>query len=239
MSADLKRKYDAAFYANQKEGSRASAEIVLAAVLPLIGGARSAIDIGCGAGGWLKTFAEMTPGADIYGVDHPAAPKSEMFIDPAQFEGRDLSAPFDLGRKFDLAMSLEVAEHISPEKADVFLDNLARHADVVLFSAAIPRQGGTGHVNEQWPDYWAAKMAARGFALHDVVRPLIWNSDAAAFWYKQNALLFVRGEKRLAVDGLEDWKGRAVVHPGGWMKKTEPLQSQLARVLSGRKPANA
>lgn len=239
MSADLERKYDAAFYANQKEGSRASAEIVLAALLPLIGGARSAVDIGCGAGGWLKTFAGMIPGADIFGVDHPAAPKSEMFIDPAQFEGRDLSVPFDLGRRFDLAISLEVAEHIAPERADVFLDNLARHADVILFSAAIPRQGGTGHVNEQWPDYWAAKMAARGFALHDVVRPLIWNSEDAAFWYKQNALLFVREGRDLDFSGLDDWGGRAMVHPGGWMKKTEPLKSQFARVLAGRKPANA
>lgn len=240
MSGDLKRKYDAAFYANQKAGSRNSAEIVLALLSPMLGGAGSALDVGCGAGGWLKAFSDLQPGADICGVDHPDAPRSEMFIDPARFIGRDLSAPFDLGRKFDLAISLEVAEHIAEQNAPAFIDNLTRHADVIVFSAAIPRQGGTGHVNEQWPQYWAGLMATRGYRLHDVIRPLIWNDDRIAFWYRQNMLVFVSDARSdRAFDGLEDWGGRAMVHPGCWFKKTEPVASQIARVLTGRKPPGA
>ena len=239
MSDDLSKKYDAKFYANQKAGSLKSAETVLGHVLPIIGTPRSVIDIGCGAGGWLRTLSEIVDDLDIFGVDHPGAPTSEMFIDPANFEGRDLSATMTFDRKFDLAISLEVAEHIDPQQADIFVDNLMRHADTILFSAAIPRQGGTGHVNEQWPQYWIEKMSKRGFGLCDVVRPLIWNEDDVASWYKQNLLLFASDRAAMSVAGLEDWGGRAMVHPGAWIKKTEPIGSQIRRVLKGERPSEA
>lgn len=233
----LKAKYDEAFYENQKNKSRESALCVLRAVAPALGEVRSIIDIGCGAGGWLAATTEIFPDVDVMGVDHPDVPRETLFIDAARFEGRDLSAPIDLARKFDLAISLEVAEHIAPENADLFIENLTRHADIILFSAALPRQGGTGHVNEQWPDYWTEKFAARGFDRHDIVRPLIWDAPEAAFWYKQNAMIYARnGVAR--TDGFVDWGGRALVHPDCWMKKTEPLPSKLARLMRGEKPAN-
>lgn len=236
MPEQLKKNYDAAFYANQKAGSLKSAEIVLGALKAVLGKVESAVDIGCGAGGWLKTLETVFPGAEIFGVDHPDAPASEMFIAPDSFSGRDLSAPIDLARQFDLVISLEVAEHIDPAKADIFVDTLTRHGDRILFSAATPRQGGTGHVNEQWPSYWAEKFADRGFKRVDIIRPLIWDEDDVASWYKQNMILYVRDGAPLNAEGLEDWGGRAVIHPGLWIRKTEPLSEQVARLLQGRKP---
>lgn len=56
-------------------------------------------------------------------------------------------------RRFDLAMTIEVAEHLTPVRADSFVEDLTRLSDVVLFSAAIPAQGGINHVNEQWQSY--------------------------------------------------------------------------------------
>ena len=238
MSTDLKSSYDAAFYANQKAGSLTSAAIVLERLKPALGAVRSALDVGCGAGGWLKAAGDAFPGLDVFGVDHPDVPKSEMFIPTENFRGADLSAPIDLERRFDLVISLEVAEHIAPDRAEAFIDTLARHGDRILFSAAIPRQGGTGHVNEQWPDYWAKLFDARGFEAFDIVRPMIWYEDAVASWYKQNVILYARGDARPARDGHEDWGARAMVHPGSWIRGTEPLASKISRALRGEKPSH-
>src|SRR5690606_35475831 len=114
-----------------------------------------------------------------------------------RFRRTDLGTPISESSRFDLSISLEVAEHLPESRADVFVDNLTRLSDAVLFSAAIPGQGGTGHVNEQWPTYWIERFAARGFRLADVVRPAIWEDDRMPYWYRQNTLLFVK-ESRLA-----------------------------------------
>ena len=234
----LKNQYNAAFYQNQKLGSIKSANKVLSALQPVIGDVSSVIDIGCGAGGWLRTAGEIYPQARLLGVDHPDVPKGEMFIEPSQFRGHDLSQPLNVDERFDLAISLEVAEHISPDHSEVFVDNLARHADKIIFSAALPRQGGTGHVNEQWPDYWTAKWKSLGFELLDIIRPVIWDDPDVAFWYKQNAMLFVREGVKISRGDLACWGGRAMVHPDCWMKKTEPFGDKVLRVVRGEKPAH-
>ncbi|MEM9168281.1 MAG: class I SAM-dependent methyltransferase [Pseudomonadota bacterium] len=237
-SQRLAKTYDAAFYANQMAGSLASAEITLRKLAPLMPDVRSVLDVGCGAGGWLKAAAVVFGGADVHGVDHPGAANGQTYLNPAEFSGVDLAQAFDLHRRFDLVISLEVAEHIAPERADVFVDNLTTHGPLVLFSAAAPRQGGTGHVNERWPSYWTEKFAAQGFRRHDVVRPLIWDEDAVASWYKQNAMLYVREDVDEFGADVDDWGGRALVHPGQWMRATEPWGRKIARALTGRKPSH-
>ena len=92
--------------------------------------------------------------------------------------------------RFDLAISLEVAEHLPQTHAAAFVGELTRLAPAVLFSAAIPGQGGLNHVNEQWPDYWAALFEAQGFQPIDTLRWRIWGDDQITWWYKQNLLLF-------------------------------------------------
>ena len=71
---------------------------------------------------------------------------------------------------------LEVAEHIPPECADIFVESLTWGlAPVIMFSAAVPGQGGTLHLNEQWPAYWASKFAQHGYVLIDCLRPQLWD----------------------------------------------------------------
>jgi 2-polyprenyl-3-methyl-5-hydroxy-6-metoxy-1,4-benzoquinol methylase len=65
-----------------------------------------------------------------------------------------LIQPLDLEKEFDLVVSLEVAEHLPASAADQFVNTLVKHGKKILFSAAIPGQGGQDHLNEQWPDYW-------------------------------------------------------------------------------------
>jgi hypothetical protein len=94
-------------------------------------------------------------------------------------------------------MSLEVAEHISAASADIFVRNLTELSDLIVFSAAIPGQGGTFHVNEQWPEYWAEKFKRAGYVVVDCMRKEIWHNEQINFWYRQNILVFV-SEKILA-----------------------------------------
>ena len=183
--------YDWNFYKNRDEATRHSAHTILSLVLDGAPPIASAVDIGCGVGTWLSVLHERGV-HDIQGIDGPWVQKELLKIPPGRFASCDLSQPIDMPRRFDLAISLEVAEHLPESKADSFVDALTGLADIVLFSAAIPGQGGTTHVNEQWQNYWAEKFSARGYEVHDIVRPAVWDDDRIPVWYRQNTLLFAK-----------------------------------------------
>jgi hypothetical protein len=107
-----------------------------------------------------------------------------------RFRSFDLTKPFDLGCMFDLAISLEVAEHLPADCAQVFVESLTRLAPVVLFSAAIPFQNGAHHINEQWPDEWAGLFKDRSYLPVDFIRKRVWGNDSVEWYYAQNTLLF-------------------------------------------------
>ena len=96
-------------------------------------------------------------------------------------------------------------------------------SDLVLFSAAIPGQGGTNHVNEQWPEYWAAMFANNSFVCFDVLRPCLWSREKCKWWYIQNALLFAKRDTKAS--GIAARLGPPVASP---MPLVHP------RMLSGR-----
>jgi cyclopropane fatty-acyl-phospholipid synthase-like methyltransferase len=161
--------YSEGFYSVQQEGSRRSAEIVLPIVLELLK-PTSVIDVGCGVGAWTRVLEAHV--LDVVGVDGdwvPADSRSSSFV------ARDLEQSLSVDRTFDLAICMEVAEHLSPAVAERFISDLARLAPAVLFSAAIPQQGGTQHRNEQWQSYWAELFQRHGFWPHDVIRPRVWS----------------------------------------------------------------
>jgi len=177
---------------------------------------RSVLDVGCGLGSWLAAARDAL-GAEVLGVDGPWTNLDLLRIDRARFQVADLEKPLSLGRSFDLAISVEVGEHLPAEAAPVLVASLTQHAPVVLFSAAIPGQGGISHVNEQWPAYWATRFAEHGFGCFDVLRPLLWERSDVDWWYKQNLLLFVH-EARAAEAGVRLELGspetpRRLVHP--------------------------
>ena len=168
---------------------------------------QSVLDVGCGIGTWLKVFHEHGIN-DFVGVDGDFVDRTMLKISSERFHAHDLTKPFTLGRKFDLVVSLEVAEHIPEQFADSFIEVLVKHGDVHLFSAAIPGQGGQNHVNEQWPEYWQKKFERFGFYFHDVIRPQIWGNEQIDFWYRQNMFL-VKKEKPLQAP----FHSLSVVHP--------------------------
>lgn len=149
------------------------------------------IDIGCGLGAWLSVFKEL--GVDkILGVDGDYVAHESLEIPVDDFLAHDLTKPLNLNKSFDLAISLEVAEHIPFENSEDFIGMLVDAAPVILFSAAIPHQPGESHINCQWPAFWANLFYERGYVLFDCLRIKFWQNPEVAWWYSQNMLLFVR-----------------------------------------------
>jgi SAM-dependent methyltransferase len=182
-------RYGEAFYRDQSARSETSARVVVAIVNDVVK-PRTVADVGCGTGAWLKVFKEL--GVErVLGIEGGNVPPSELRIAPEEFVSANLTEPFPIEGPFDLVISLEVAEHLDADAADQFIKRLVALGPVVLFSAAIPHQGGTHHVNEQWPSYWVAKFAEHGYRLLDCVRPAIWDSKDVEIHYAQNTLLFL------------------------------------------------
>ncbi|HEX4490222.1 MAG TPA: class I SAM-dependent methyltransferase [Acidimicrobiia bacterium] len=183
--------YDDAFYQSLDADVSASAATIAPIVVDLLH-PTSVLDVGCGRGTWLAAFARLGVN-DVLGVDGAHVSARDLEIPPAAFLAHDLTQPLRLGRRFDLVMSLEVAEHLDEQYASAFVESLVTHGAAVLFSAAVPGQGGAGHVNEQWPSTWAARFAEHGYVPVDAVRPKVWTDRRVAYWYAQNVLLFVDG----------------------------------------------
>ncbi len=167
-----------------------SAERVVPLLLEMTD-ATSVIDVGCGAGAWTKAFRDGgVPEDALVGVDGETAPPKGFALPDECYRHGDLTRPFTLGRRFDLAVCLEVAEHLPEGSAETLVRSLTDLAGTVAFSAAIPGQGGPGHVNERWPTYWASLFESVGYACVDTLRWKIWDDPDIAFWYRQNLLLF-------------------------------------------------
>lgn len=210
-------------------------------VVPFLAGLikpSSVVDVGCGRGFWLSEFAHH--GAEqVFGVDGPWAPVDKLAISGENFKSCNLDEAIRLERKFDLAISLEVAEHLPAERAESFVRDLCNLAPAVFFGAAIPGQGGLNHYNEQWPSYWAALFGACGYTAYDVVRPAFWSNQDVTWWYKQNTALYVEKSRADAFPELQSYQPceaadlPALVHPelfeqkvkaanpgfGSWLKK--------------------
>lgn len=184
----MARSYARPFYVELSSAARRSAREIVPVVLELVR-PRSVVDVGCGTGAWLAVFQEYGV-PEVLGIDGAHVPPELLEVPASCFLVHDLAQPLHLERHFDLVLALEVAEHLPPAHAGVFIASLARLGPLVLFSAAIPFQGGLHHVNEQWPAYWAGLFAAHGFIPIDCIRPRVWENARVQWWYAQNTLLF-------------------------------------------------
>jgi SAM-dependent methyltransferase len=189
--------YDTNFYDRIRAGTQRSAQELVPLLMDALAmpgvfwddGHLRVIDVGCGEGWWAQTFADN--GCETIGIDGgyvETSPLGDRFIP------HDLNhpLPLHLRGRFDLAVSLEVAEHLPERRARGFIGDLTDLAPIVVFSAAIPGQGGTGHINEQWPSYWADLFSANGFIVSGALRFSIWDNTNIENWYRQNLLIAVR-----------------------------------------------
>ena len=158
---------------------------IMKALFPI----RSVLDVGCGRGDFLRAFQEAGV-TDILGLDGDYVPRDQLLIDGSTFRSTDLAAGFRPRAALRPRHLARGGGALAGERRRHFHASLARHGSVILFSAAIPHQGGIGHVNERWQSYWAQAFAAHGLKPYDVIRPLIWNDEEVAYWYRQNIVLY-------------------------------------------------
>lgn len=158
---------------------------------------RSVVDVGCGRGSWLAACRELGS-TSLYGLDGDWNTQSAMIDVTIRFRAVDLNEPFTVDEKVDLAISVEVAEHLKPSASKQFVESLTRAADVVVFGAAYKGQGGTNHINEQRHSFWARLFLAKGFVPFDLFRPAVWGNDRIHYWYRQNTFLYVKRESAAA-----------------------------------------
>jgi hypothetical protein len=184
--------YTKEYYQALREGARRSAQVIVPMIVGWIH-PQTVVDVGCGDGTWLSVFRQHGV-EEILGIDRAYVTGEILEIPEEEFLGHDLRVPLSMGRQFHLVVSLEVAEHLPGECAETYVDSLTRLGPAILFSAAAPFQGGTDHVNEQWPEYWVELFGRKGFVVLDPIRKHLWGRDDVDYWYRQNILLFVKRE---------------------------------------------
>ena len=212
--------YNGDFFAAGASG----AEQNVAAVLPLVVAELGAlpatvIDVGCGAGAWVREF--LKAGIDAAGWDGSWA-EPHLMIPRERFTARDLTETWPRDRRFDMAVTIEVAEHLPPTRGPGFVSDLCAISDAVLFSASVPRQRGTHHVNLRWQPYWVDLFTQEGYGVIDCIRPAVWDRAPPVGWpLAQQCFLFVRGREPRVAMPLN------VVHPDSWLAATEPSLPSL------------
>ena len=188
----MRTKYTASFYRSAGADTPQSAAIVVPLIIRLLR-PRSVVDVGCGSASWLAEF--MRQGIDdVIGIDGPWIATDQLRIPADRFCVADLGSAIDVHRQFDVALCLETGEHLSLHQAPVLVRSLTSLAPVVVFSAAIPHQGGEHHVNEQWPGFWAELFGDAGYVFVDSIRHEIWTKPGVEWWYAQNMFVAVRRE---------------------------------------------
>ncbi len=231
--------YSKSFYNIYITDSVGSAEQVVPQVIKLLS-PKSVVDVGCGVGTWLSIFQKHGI-TDILGIDGDYVNRDQLLFNQKYFLSHDLTQPLppEKHRRFDLAVSLEVAEHLPEANADQFISTLVSFAPVILFSAAIPYQGGTFHINEQWPNYWAKLFHKKGYLTVDLLRANLWGNPKVAYYYAQNSLLFIEAAHLDSLPGLKNYvvspddEMLSKVHPLKWIETHNPPPMQLRKLLKG------
>jgi SAM-dependent methyltransferase len=237
--------YTDGWFARQPVETSYSANVICTLLMGWIE-PRSAIDVGCGVGTWLRELKDKGT-TTVLGVDGPWVNVEQLQIDEDEFLAVDLEEDLSLKREFDLVLCLELAEHLSPDRADALVKSLVTLGPIVLFSAAIPFQGGLHHANEQWPTYWAERFKSHSYVAIDCIRRRVWDDPEVLVHYRQNTMLFVAHEILDQNPALRNEYHACVknpmsmVHPDLYMRRIQTYSNpsmipvrKMVRVLPGQ-----
>lgn len=241
--------YTPEYYDAIVEGSKRSAAVIVPLVQQLVG-AKAVVDVGCGTGAWLAEFARR--GAErILGLDGAYVDRFRLLVPQDRFVATNLDSEWNVPAgegPFDLAICLEVGEHVRPERSERLVMMLTGLAPIVAFSAAIPYQGGEGHINERWPTFWQELFLARGYEVVDPIRKRVWSDRKVEPWYQQNFVLYashaaIEANEPLRREREQTFPGfLSIVHPRLYgplleragIKPAGPWQPEGVRAATGR-----
>lgn len=206
--------YGSTFYENQVDESLTSANIVLKIVFDIFK-PQSLLDIGCGRGAWL-CVAERLGVSTLHGIDGPWVKQLDLLSSRIEFQQADMEVAIPVRRRYEMAMSVEVAEHLSPDSAPKFVAALCSAADVVVFGAAVQCQGGENHINEQRQSYWVKLFQQNDYVHFDIIRPKLWLNKSVSPWYRQNTLIYINKNRVDLINLFDAEKPEAIIdliHP--------------------------
>ncbi len=187
--------YNEDFYNDNISYTEQSPSIILG-ILSNIIEINSFCDVGGGTGLWTREFIKLKNNDvdldHICCIDGNYITEKQLLIPKKCFLSFDLEKRITLNEKYDLVVSLEVAEHLNSDRSYSFVEDLVNLGDTILFSAAVPGQDGDGHINEQHMTYWVDKFKQHGYEPFDVIRPAIQDNENIPFWYKQNIIVFAK-----------------------------------------------
>lgn len=207
----------------QEQQNRHSAQVILGILKRYIE-PTSVLDVGCGLGTWMDVAQKMFGTNDIAGIEGHWTKTASITPPRHTVHIRDLENGFDLNRRYDVAICLEVGEHLSPAAGPKLIESLVRHSDTVLFSAAIPGQGGHHHVNEKFLSYWAGLFEQHKFVPVDLIRRHIWHDQAILWWLRQNIIVFTSTVTPLM---QHDNRGPVdIVHPDVYISRLLQMQHE-------------
>ena len=210
--------YDETFYDTIRDGCISSANKVAPNVVAYHAKAniKSVIDIGCGEGHWGAAFVNLVNCCGTF-IDNDGYDSPKRCYKGVWHKVDIATEELPLATEhYDLAICLEVAEHLPESRADSLVAHLTYYSETVLFSAAIPGQGGWGHINEQWPNYWVHKFNALGYTA-EFIGLDYWGDDAVEPWYQQNLYVFNKMK-----NGGDNYRQNftPMIHPAFWATRT-------------------
>ena len=193
--------YDSNYYASTVEGPAVGSAAAISESIILDLRPNTIVDVGCGTGALLEALRKG--GCQVFGLEYSTAALRYCQARALDVRKFDLERDsFAADQVFDVAISMEVGEHLPEETADRYVDLLTRLSGMIVFTAAPPGQGGDDHVNEQPQSYWIAKFQVLGFDYDDVLSSR-WSSTwrekvVVAPFYHENLMIFRRTPRTLA-----------------------------------------
>jgi hypothetical protein len=184
-----------------------SALVILKLVFSKSGVPKNIVDIGGGAGAWLLAANQLGVG-ELTLVEGDWINKTTLNTEMFLIDNADLENTIPkYNKKFEICICVEVAEHLSPRRAESFVKELTGLSDKIVFSAAIPGQGGHGHLNERLKSYWINLFEKNGFGANNFISKIVWENSEVEAIYRQNIMYFEKGIPS-EIEGTVD-----VVHP--------------------------
>lgn len=190
--AKIPNQYDNVFFDDAYDTSYRSA-IEMLGFLDKALSFKSVIDIGAGVGAWSRAAIELNK--SVLSIDGNWVQDIPNKFDKLKYSFQNLNDSLVVDTHYDLAICLEVAEHLEPQRSQGLISDLCRLAPVVMFGAALPRQGGAGHINCRPHSFWIDLFKNNDYKALDLFRPRFWYDGNVGPWYAQNTYLFVKSDR--------------------------------------------